>query len=70
MRVGPVAIDDQRIRLAGFQDRPDFLARLEPALDSTRVEQEREPSPVGGPEFFVQLEERRVDRLARRRRSA
>ena len=45
---------------------PNLLARLESSLDSSRIEEQREPSAVIGPELFGQLEEWIVHRLARR----
>src|SRR5262245_6535704 len=65
-RVGPLAVHDQLVRLAGLEDRAVLLARLEPALDPARVEQQGEARPIAGPELFVEFQEGRVHRLAGR----
>ena len=59
MRIGPVAIDHQRVRLSGFKNRPDLFTWLQPALDPAWIEeQEREPPAVARPELLVQLQKR------------
>ena len=61
--IEPVCIDHERIFLSFFENGTDFLARLEPALDPARIEQQRKPFLPGIPQLLFELQERQIDDL-------
>src|SRR6188508_198593 len=62
-RIAAGAVDHQAEAFTRHERRANLLQRPDPALDATRIDEEREPRHRRIPELLIEFEEGKFDRL-------